>query len=99
MDADEAKFQLEMAERRLQGRENHIYRTGRDLARAEQAWDTNRGHSQLRQRYGMSYRQHFRDARDRAVRDFEKALALRDNAKEIYDQAVAASQAEGNDAS
>ena len=60
--------------RRLQGRENHIDRTGMDLARAEQDWNTNRGHSQLRQRYGISYRQHFRDARDRAVRDFEEVL-------------------------
>ena len=92
MNVDEAKFELEMAERNLRG--CYAYRDQAIAAwrDAEAARGSNDRHYRLRRLHGDDYLQKLTAEKGSAFRQCEDAEAQRGRAKEAYEKAVAAAR-------
>ena len=98
MDVEQAKWELEAAERNLRGCANAVDRTSREWLKAERASSENRRmHHQLRGQYGDNYRQRLKNDWEGTRRAFDEAQAQRDQAEAKYDKAVAANDADTSD--
>ena len=92
MNVDEAKFELEMAERNLIGCYAYQDQAIAAWREAEAARGSNDRHYRLRRLHGDNYLQKLIDEKDPAFRQCEDAEAQRDRAKEAYEKAVEAAR-------
>ena len=90
MDVDEAKLELEMASRNLQGCEGHLQRAAAKWMDAKAARGSNERHYRLRRRYGDNYLQQLTEEWESAREQFKEATTRLNKAREEYDKAVAA---------
>ncbi|MCY4415604.1 MAG: hypothetical protein OXE87_04755 [Chloroflexi bacterium] len=89
MNIDDAKGELDSAERDLRGCENEVHRTSGEWLKAEAARGDNRMHSRLRGQYGENYLQRLKDDWEGARKAFSRAVERRDTAKAAYERALA----------
>ena len=90
MGVEEAKHQLEMAERELRGCEANLHRASRASLDAEAARTSNDLHYRLRRKHGNDYRENLKDHYDFALRQFNYAKEQLEKAKEDYRTATEA---------
>lgn len=89
MNIDDAKWELDAAERNLRGCGNQVHRTSREWLKAEAARTDNRMHSRLRGQYEENYQRRLKEDWEGARKAFDRARAQRDKAKERYEKALA----------
>ena len=92
MNVDEAKFELEMAERNRSGCYAYLDRAMAAWRDAEAARGSNERHYRLRRLHGDDYLQKLTDEKDSALRQCRDAKARRDRAQDAYEEAVSAAR-------
>ncbi|MCY4528466.1 MAG: hypothetical protein OXD46_05470 [Chloroflexi bacterium] len=88
MEISEAKLELDMAYRNLQGCESYLSQTSAAYRDAQAASGSNERHYRLRRIHGDNYRLKLEDQWKSALQQFKDADARLNRAREKYKEAV-----------